>query len=185
MIIYLDDILIMASSKEDLEMGRDTLIFILQHLGFVINVNKSVLIPTKLIEFLGIMIDSVKMELSLSEEKVQRILNRCQNLLDKEKVSVREVTQLIGLLSSTALAVLPAPLQYRYLQNQQIEEMRESHCYERMITLSPLSRAEIEWWIHNLQLNNGRSLVWKPPQLVIKSDASKEGWGAFCQVSNF
>jgi len=31
-----------------------------------------------------------------------------------------------------------------------------------------------------LTLNNGKSLIWKPPQLLIQSDASKEakeGWG--------
>ena len=37
-IIYLDDMLLMASSLEDLLMARDTLIFILQHLGFLINI---------------------------------------------------------------------------------------------------------------------------------------------------
>ena len=36
----------------------------------------------------------------------------------------------------------------------------------------------IVWWVHNLKLNNGRSLTWKRPQLTMKSDASKEGRGA-------
>lgn len=70
LIIYLDDILLMASSKADLKITRDTFIFLLQHLGFVINVKKSVLTPAKKIEFLGIIIDLVKMEMSLSEVKV-------------------------------------------------------------------------------------------------------------------
>ena len=39
LIIYLDDILLMATSKEELEIERDALTFLLQHLGFVINVN--------------------------------------------------------------------------------------------------------------------------------------------------
>ena len=40
-IIYLDDVLLMPSSLEDLLMARDTLIFTLQHLGFLINITKS------------------------------------------------------------------------------------------------------------------------------------------------
>ena len=36
----------------------------------------------------------------------------------------------------------------------------------------------IVWLVHNLKLNNGRSLTWKRPQLTMKSDASKEGRGA-------
>ena len=35
--------------------------------------------------------------------------------------------------------------------------------------------------VNNIRLNNGKSLLWKPPQLLIRSDASKEGWGAYCQ----
>ena len=92
------------------------MIFLLQHLGVVINVEKSVLCPTKIIEFLGIIKNLVKMELSFSEVEVQNVLIICQKILDYKLMFVREVSQLIGTLSSTALAVLPAPLQYRYLQ---------------------------------------------------------------------
>ena len=37
LIIFLDDILLMASSKEELTLARDTLIYRLQNLGFLIN----------------------------------------------------------------------------------------------------------------------------------------------------
>jgi len=42
--------------------------------GTVVNAKKSVLSPAKSTEFLGIAIDSAKMELSLREEKVHKIL---------------------------------------------------------------------------------------------------------------
>ena len=44
-IIYLDDILIMAGSREELLILKDTLIFLLQDLGFDIYFSKSVLDP--------------------------------------------------------------------------------------------------------------------------------------------
>ena len=47
------------------------------------------------------------MELPLSEEKVQKILLRRQKTLDQKLVSVREVSQLIGALSSTAVLLAP------------------------------------------------------------------------------
>ena len=80
-IVYLDDFLLMSQTIEDLEMARDTLIFLFQQLGFVINLKKSVLTPTQLIEFLGLMIDSVTMSLSLPEEKVVYLRQKCQNLI--------------------------------------------------------------------------------------------------------
>ena len=53
-IIYLDDMIMMASSVESLLTAGDTVIYLLQHLGFVINLKKSVLVPTQRREFLGL-----------------------------------------------------------------------------------------------------------------------------------
>ena len=52
-IIYLDDILLMSQTINGLERTRDTSIFLLQSLGFIINLQKSVLMPLQKIEFLG------------------------------------------------------------------------------------------------------------------------------------
>ena len=41
LIVYLDDILLMASTVEEILMARDTLIFLFQNLGFLIKVKKS------------------------------------------------------------------------------------------------------------------------------------------------
>ena len=64
-VIYFDDMLLMVSSLEDLLVARDTLIFILQHLGFLINVKDSCLEPKSTLEFLGVIVDSGEMTLSL------------------------------------------------------------------------------------------------------------------------
>lgn len=45
LIIYLDDILVMGRSFEKIMMRRDTMIFMLPNLGFVMNLQKAVLIP--------------------------------------------------------------------------------------------------------------------------------------------
>ena len=53
LVIYLDGILLMGKTLEEILMSRDKLIFLFQHLGFVINLKKSVLKPSQQIEFLG------------------------------------------------------------------------------------------------------------------------------------
>lgn len=40
-IIYLDDFLILEETLEEVTMSRDTTIFLLQHLGFVISIKHS------------------------------------------------------------------------------------------------------------------------------------------------
>ena len=56
-LIYLDDILLMSQSIERLLVARDTVIFLLQHVGFVINFKKSVMEPVQTIEYLGLVIN--------------------------------------------------------------------------------------------------------------------------------
>ena len=47
LIIFLDDILITASTIKELLIARDTLVFLLQNLGFIINAKKLVFQPTQ------------------------------------------------------------------------------------------------------------------------------------------
>ena len=53
-IIYLDDMLLMSQTLEELLMSRDTVIFLLTQLGFVINLKKSILSIAQQIELLGL-----------------------------------------------------------------------------------------------------------------------------------
>ena len=65
--------LLMSQTVNGLEIAMDTLTFLLQSLGFVINLQKSVLVPLQKIEFLGLEIDSVRMKLTLRQEKVKTL----------------------------------------------------------------------------------------------------------------
>ena len=68
MTIYLDNILLMASSLGDLLTTRDILIFIPQNLGFQTNIKTSYLQPTLTLKFLGMTVDSGGMTLSYLKE---------------------------------------------------------------------------------------------------------------------
>ena len=102
--------LLIVSSLEDLLMARDTLIFVLHHLGFLINIKKSYLEPTLTLEFLGVTVGSGEMTFSLPKNKLFKVQNHCQQILEKEKITVRELRKLIGRLSSTASSSSTPPL---------------------------------------------------------------------------
>ena len=63
-VIFLDNMLIMGQTMEKILMSRDTVIFLLQHLGFALNLEKSILNPVLEIVFLGVTINSLKVYLS-------------------------------------------------------------------------------------------------------------------------
>ena len=64
--------LLIGHKIEETLMAIDTVIFLLQQLGFVLNLKKPVLTPTQRIEFLGVTVDLLIMTLSLIQTDESR-----------------------------------------------------------------------------------------------------------------
>jgi hypothetical protein len=71
---YIDDSLIEADSPYLCTNQSQTLMTMMENLGFYINYEKSNLIPSTRIEYLGHLIDSVIFKVYLPDEKVEKIL---------------------------------------------------------------------------------------------------------------
>ena len=101
----------MIQTLKEISQAKETLIFLLQNLGFVINFKKSQLTLVKEIELLGLVINSVNMMLALPQEKVLDIQNKYTQLIASPKTTIEKLTRLLGRLSFTAQAVLPGRIQ--------------------------------------------------------------------------
>ena len=134
--------------------------------------------PVQTIEYLGVVIDSIRMTLSLTEEKVEGILQECKIIFSMKEITVLQSTQLVGLLSSAIQAVLPTQIQFRYLQLQQVLAVKGGMSYKKKIILNDQALEKLQWWIQNLKYFNGRYLIQAKPQMVLHTDASLKGWGA-------
>ena len=178
LIIYLDDMLLMAASLSEILMARDSTMFLLHHLGLVVNLEKSIWTPQTRLEFLGITIDSQTMTFSLPVEKTEKLRDLCQETSNSQQITLRELSSLIGKLRATAPAIIPAPLQLRYLQQVLIKAQRGDH-YETSVGLTQDCIVELKWWINNLHLQKGKPLNLEPPEIIIQSDAATSGgWSA-------
>ena len=183
--IYLDDILIMAPSPEEVSRNLQLVIQILTHLGFVINQKKCILTPTQWIEFLGFVVDSVRMVLSLPQDKVSKIRKECRHMANQSEVSGRSLAHLIGLLTSCLPAVLTAPLHYRGLQALRTKTLRYNNLdYDRKVPLSPQASADLSWWVENVSPEMCRPILPPSASLNLETDASTQGWGALCRESS-
>ena len=134
--------------------------------------------PVQTIEYLGVVIDSIRMTLSLTEEKVEGILQECKIIFSMKEITVLQSTQLVGFLSSAIQAVLPTQIQFRYLQLQQVLALKGGMSYKKKIILNDQALEKLQWWIQNLKYFNGRYLIQAKPQIVLHTDASLKGWGA-------
>lgn len=95
-----------------------------------------------------------------------------------EKVSVRDLPKITGRLSYTVMTVLPAPIQQRRLQQQQITGFSMRGSYKDTIVLHKEAKMDLDWRVQNQNLNNGQYILPTTAEIVIQSDASKLGWGA-------
>ena len=177
-VIYLDDMILMNQSSHMLLKDLSSLRWLLENLGFLINWEKSAIIPVQKIQFLGYLIDSVKMMIMLPSDKIIRIAEKCQGMVTKKVTTVRKLAEVIGSMTSSLQAIAPAPLHYRNLQMTQIRGLLEKCSYQSKVILTPECLKELRWWISQMKDWNGKAIINAGPDIIISSDASKIGWGA-------
>ena len=71
---------------------------------------KSVLQPTQILIFLGFVRNSVNMTVNLTPEKINRINDKCFELLSEVNMTIHDLAEVIGLLVSSFPGVLYGPL---------------------------------------------------------------------------
>ena len=182
---YIDDSYLQAQSVEDCLKNIEDTITILEKLGFLIHLEKSVLTPCQEIKYLGFVLNSVDMTVRLTVDKAEKLKNACMRLKEtnrkKGMCSIREIAQVIGLLVASFQAVLWGPLHYRQLENAKSVALKKNKGdFESKTHLPTKALKELDWWIENIE-TAFYPLETTEPHLVIKTDASTSGgWGAVC-----
>ena len=80
-----------------------------------------------------------------------------------EKLSVRDLPKIMGRLSSMAMTVLPASIQKRRLQQQQITGLSTRGSHKDTIVFHKVAKMDLDWWVQNQNLNNGRYILTTTP----------------------
>ena len=74
---YFDDLIVLNQHQRELQKDVNSLLWLLQSLGFVINWEKSILCPTQNIEYLEFMVNSLDLTLYLPGQKLRDIKQEC------------------------------------------------------------------------------------------------------------
>ena len=181
LILYLDDMLIKGSSAQEAMQFTQIAINLLSSLGFTVHKEKSMTTPTQIITFLGFTINSITRQVSLPPDKVTTTSTLCCQILKADIVPLQLLARLLGVLESHHLVIWKAPLHFRHLQAQLIQDLQNhNHQYNVCIHLPQASKTELAWWLMNLQQVNGSQIVAPTPDVIIFTDASKKGWGVIC-----
>ena len=155
-IIFIDDLILIASSYDECLQQLEVLKQTLCELGFTVNVEKSQLVPVNEILYLGFIINSIAMRLQLPAVKLEKIVSACKALLAKHQRSVRDVAKLTGLLVSALPAVNYLEMHYRSLELCKTQTLSGSLDYDKTLSLSSQARSDLQWVIENIKLCNGK-----------------------------
>ncbi|WAR08315.1 LOW QUALITY PROTEIN: POL-like protein [Mya arenaria] len=127
---------------------------LLADIGFVINNEKSVFIPTQELVFLGFILNSNTITISLTEQKVQTITLAIQTLWDTLHKKQDKTSAL------------------KYNKGN----------FDSHMTLSAESLIDLYWWLKAVK-NSGAPLYRDIPVISLKTDASSKGWGQYVKIT--
>ena len=111
--------------------------------------------PSTTVSFLGILIDTARMELRLPHEKLLRLRSLVANWLGRRSGRRSEVESLLGHLSHAAIVVRPG----RIFLRQLFSLMAKAAARHYFVHLDAMARADLAWWDCFLQDWHGASFI--------------------------
>ncbi len=177
---YLDDWLILAQSREQLRAHKDLVLRHLSQLGLRVNWEKSKLVPTQRISFLGMELDSVNQTARLTQERAQSVLNCLKTLSGRTAVPLKLFQRLLGHMAAAAAIVPLGLLHMRPLQHW-LHGRIPRWAWERgthRVQITPACRKTFSPWSDPSFLRAGVPLEQVSRHAVVFTDASATGWGA-------
>ena len=176
----LDDFLAIDKPSADGHRLMALLTMVFNKLGIPLSKKKTIG-PTCVIEYLGIILDSIKMEARLPRDKVVRILEYIEHILTKKTCTRKQLEQLLGHLNFAMRVILPGRAFVTYLYKLMCS-VRDSFHY---VHINSECKNDLTMWAEFLRKWNGVSLFHEPKitkaaDMNLYTDAaSTKGFGGF------
>ena len=181
---YIDDSCLQGNTKEECAKNVTDTITLFDSLGLTINLEKSVLEPCQNLIFLGFFLCSLTMTVRLTDSRKEEILQLCLNIINLKRTTIKDFAQLIGKL----VAAIPG-VEHALLYIKPLEKVKDKQLgihqgnYKSFMTIPTSIKPNIQWWIDNVKTSY-KKISYGPPDLVLYSDSSKQGWGGYNETDN-
>ena len=174
---YIDDCLLVGDSWEDCKNNIIETMELSEDTGFIVHPEKSLLEPSQIIEYLGFILNSINMTVSVNARQADKIKNACITLASQETCTILQLAKVVGLLVASIPGVKLGKLFYRRLDNIKTKELKnKAGNFKAKMNVSADMIEDLNWWINNIH-SSYRELEISQPDMYISSDSSKTGWG--------
>lgn len=175
----LDDFLTIDPPEADGERTMAIMMMIFKKLNIPIAKHKTIG-PVTCLEYLGIILDTEKLEARLPADKIQRICEFLSNLLSTKSCTKRELLQLLGHLNFAARVILPGRSFVSYLIDLSTTA-KDLHHY---VYLSKECRTDLKLWLCFLKNWNGINMFYNRHftssfDMELYTDSSRKGFGGY------
>ena len=179
---YIDDFLFVVRSRDDAAQFLSGTLALTQRLGIPMAPDKTEG-PTTCLTFLGIELDTIKMEARLPMTKLHDIELLTSVWLEKSSASVKELQSIAGVLRFAACVVRPGRFFCRSLFALIAALTKEGGGREKKYAISAAVRRDIAWWRSAVVGWNGISILYEQEwtdSITIEffTDACLSGFGA-------
>ena len=93
---YIDDSLLVGRTLADCEQNIKETVQLSERVGFIIHPEKSLLKPSQAITYLGFVIDSARMRVTLTPVRARNIVAYYQIVLDSDRCTTQQLSELIS-----------------------------------------------------------------------------------------
>jgi len=174
----LDDFLFVANSQPQCQKYLSSFIALCERIGVPLSPHKTVP-PTTVLTFLGIELDTKSMTARLPRDKLLNYSTNIDQLLTKNKITLRDLKSLIGKLHFATAVVKPGRAFLRRMHDLTIGIKTPHH----FVRLTSQVKKYLSIWQSFLKNYNGITIIKKQITadsgfLHLYSDASKTGFGA-------
>ena len=183
--IYMDDLLIQGHTPEEVYFKAQQVALVLMCLGWSLNWDKSLFVPSQQFKHLGFNFDTAAMTISCPSDKVERLQGLCRSALQSKYITAHDLERMMGTMESIRPSTPLAALRYRPLQRQLLrvkgawpEGVRRE---KEFIKLSKKSLWALSWWVSpsGFQANSCSPIQEPEPTVEIWSDASLSMGGSY------
>jgi hypothetical protein len=178
----LDDFLTIDSPKVNAQATMQALLQLFEHLNVPLSEHKTIG-PSTMVEYLGIILDTVAMQARLPMDKVDRITTLLKTFQGRKSCTKRELLQLLGHLNFAFRVILPGRSFVSYLLKLAASAKKLHH----YVHLDYCCQEDIKMWLTFLEQWNGVSLfhqsqITNAHDMELFTDASSTiGFGGYYQ----
>lgn len=180
-LFYLDDLIVMASSRESCALHTMKLVKHLSCLGFAINWQKSSPLPSQSIIYLGVHLDSAHMRAKLSPARLEALSSLLSRIAPHKVVTALSVMRLLGMMSASHVVVPLGLLHMRKIQRWfgrlRLDPIKHKR---RLLSVPPSVQSDLTYWKSPHVLSAGAPLGKVTSHVTVYTDASLIGWGGMC-----